>query len=650
MKQYVSRCTWWVCAITLLTSWMGALSSAPAGADVVPSVVKTIDMSQWDEMKGLAWDPSDPDHLYVSCDNHLASGDIVAKIDLDGNLVESDANSEARGAAFRTDSHLLCAIGIAPPQGADFRVRCWDVNPLNPFDDRPILTGATGLTWDGQAFWISYESERMLRRHDRETLEILAEIGPLSFDPWDLAWKDGYLWVANKVNGLVRKFDPLSGHLLEIWRCPWAARALPAGLAWGLFEGEQVLWCADLGTDQIYAMAQCDPESSVIQNGDFSSGLSGWIWTDSSEQSPGCPDAYAEGDVSPDDRGRIHAHSAHGRGRLSQAFSPLAPTCLSFEWELYGYCGGLSVELRSGDDSVLRLLTHHDSVVSSDTFTTLVVEGQETVIKGPGDYLVRGTFHGLFDHDALEAVFTISGIADRIALPISPSFSTGELWLSVDNNCCDGRTDGYGFFDNVVLIGFAGEEGPARIDIRPGACPNLLNPRGHGFVPVAVVGTAEFDVTMVDLASVRLSRADGVGGSVAPHEGPPGPHSVFQDVATPFEGEPCDCHELEGDGIDDLCMKFKTDELVSALGLDALDSGALVELAVRGNLTSGLEFIGKDCVKLVPRKSAGAKAVVASRACEAEGCGAAIGTAQLVSLCIVCLATLVAWRARYIRF
>ncbi|NIM47741.1 MAG: hypothetical protein GTO22_00500, partial [Gemmatimonadales bacterium] len=97
------------------------------------------------------------------------------------------------------------------------------------------------------------------------------------------------------------------------------------------------------------------------------------------------------------------------------------------------------------------------------------------------------------------------------------------------------------------------------------------------------------------------SRADGVGGSVAPHEGPPGPHSVFQDVATPFEGEPCDCHELEGDGIDDLSMKFKTDELVSALGLDALDSGALVELAVRGNLTSGLEFIGKDCVKLVPR-------------------------------------------------
>ena len=58
--------------------------------------------------------------------------------------------------------------------------------------------------------------------------------------------------------------------------------------------------------------------------------------------------------------------------------------------------------------------------------------------------------------------------------------------------------------------------------------------------------------------ALRLSRADGVGGEVAPNEGPPGPHSVFADVATPFEGVPCDCHALLGDGQVDLSMKFRT--------------------------------------------------------------------------------------------
>ncbi len=143
-------------------------------------------------------------------------------------------------------------------------------------------------------------------------------------------------------------------------------------------------------------------------------------------------------------------------------------------------------------------------------------------------------------------------------------------------------------------------EPTADLDIKPGSCPNSFNRNSHGVLPVAVLGTAEFDVTTVSLSTVRLSRADGVGGSVAPHEGPPGPHSVISDVGTPFDGEPCACHELEGDGIDDLSMKFKTDDLVPVLALDFLSPGALVELVVSGTLDDGCEFIATDCVRLVP--------------------------------------------------
>ncbi len=141
----------------------------------------------------------------------------------------------------------------------------------------------------------------------------------------------------------------------------------------------------------------------------------------------------------------------------------------------------------------------------------------------------------------------------------------------------------------------------ASLDIKPGACPNSFNRSGHGVLPVALVGTDAFDVMEIDVSSVVLSRADGVGASVAPHEGPPGPHSEFEDVVTPFEGkEPCDCHELEGDGITDLSMKFKTDDAVEALELNDLPAGDLVQLVVNGTLLDGTPFSASDCIRIVP--------------------------------------------------
>ena len=130
-----------------------------------------------------------------------------------------------------------------------------------------------------------------------------------------------------------------------------------------------------------------------------------------------------------------------------------------------------------------------------------------------------------------------------------------------------------------------------------------MNRKSHGVLPVAIVGSATFDVTQVDLATVRLARADGVGGGVAPHEGPPGPHSVLDDVATPFGGEPCDCSDTAGDGVVDWSLKFETDELVQVLQLDSLAGSTTVELVLSGRLRNGSEFAASDCVVLVPGNS-----------------------------------------------
>jgi hypothetical protein len=139
------------------------------------------------------------------------------------------------------------------------------------------------------------------------------------------------------------------------------------------------------------------------------------------------------------------------------------------------------------------------------------------------------------------------------------------------------------------------------LDIKPGSCPNSFNRNSHGVLPIALVGTDSFDVSQVDLDSIRLRRKDGAPGEVAPNFGPPGPHPTIEDVAAPFAGpEQCDCHELTVDGIPDLMVHFRTDDVVANLDLNSFPSGALVPLTVTGNTLDGSEFEVDDCVRLVP--------------------------------------------------
>jgi hypothetical protein len=139
------------------------------------------------------------------------------------------------------------------------------------------------------------------------------------------------------------------------------------------------------------------------------------------------------------------------------------------------------------------------------------------------------------------------------------------------------------------------------LDIKPGSCPNPFNRNSNGVLPVGLLGTDTFDVSMVDISTLRLERADGIGGAVAPNEGPPGPHTVTDDVGTPFSGVTCDCHELTGDGTLDLNMHFRTQDVVDELELDLLPNGAQVELIVTGNLIGGASFESpSDCIWLVP--------------------------------------------------
>ncbi|MCH8344207.1 MAG: FG-GAP repeat protein [Planctomycetes bacterium] len=253
---------------------------------------------------------------------------------------------------------------------------------------------------------------------------------------------------------------------------------------------------------------------------------------------------------------------------------------------------------------------------------------------GVGDLAV-GAFHdddGGFHRGAVWVLFLNTDGMVNSHQKISDT--QGGFTGTLDNNdqfglaaASLGDLDGDGLGDLAVGAQFDDDGGGGRgavwilfldgvltldLDIKPGSCPNSFNRNSHGVLPVALVGTDTFDVAQVDISSIQVSRADGVGGSVTPHEGPPGPHSTFEDVATPFDGQLCNCHELEGDGITDLSMKFKTDDVVAALQLNDLLAGDLVELVVEGALLDGTPFSASDCIRLVPPGTGGGLLAVGS--------------------------------------
>jgi hypothetical protein len=131
------------------------------------------------------------------------------------------------------------------------------------------------------------------------------------------------------------------------------------------------------------------------------------------------------------------------------------------------------------------------------------------------------------------------------------------------------------------------------LDIKPGSCPNPLNVKSRGVLPVAILGSARFDVAKIDPATIRMM-------GVAPIR------SSLEDVGTPFEPysgkRDCgfDCNDWGPDGWMDLALKFRTQDIVNAFGADP-DAGCRL-LTISGNLGeahNGTPFQGEDVVLIL---------------------------------------------------
>ena len=174
--------------------------------------------------------------------------------------------------------------------------------------------------------------------------------------------------------------------------------------------------------------------------------------------------------------------------------------------------------------------------------------------------------------------------------------STFDYWVVVVSYGCGPHLsnptcgDSLRALDNVVI-----ERAviPVAVDVKPTSCPNPVNTQAKGVISVAVLGTHEFDVYQIDPATVRL-------------EGIPPLRWSVEDVGTPYIGdlvEITDCNELAFDGYYDLVLKFKSQELVAALG--PVNDGDVLILNLTGNLKAefgGTPIEGSDVIWIINKK------------------------------------------------
>jgi len=156
---------------------------------------------------------------------------------------------------------------------------------------------------------------------------------------------------------------------------------------------------------------------------------------------------------------------------------------------------------------------------------------------------------------------------------VLPGQSAQGFHLAVD---VPDRLDGAEYDGTVRLQPIISEPTiPVIIDIKPESFPNSVNLKSKGFLPVAILGSATFDVTNVDISTLLFGDPDG-GTPLSPER------SAFEDVSD--------------DGFEDLSLKFSVADLV--------ESGALGPDTIQGLLTGALldatPFEGIDSIRIVP--------------------------------------------------
>ena len=224
------------------------------------------------------------------------------------------------------------------------------------------------------------------------------------------------------------------------------------------------------------------------------------------------------------------------------------------EWDGTGTSGDL---LADGTVAPIQLILADVSFIYGVDFDlTFSLSVSASLEQGGGladaDYISRAMFGSTAAWGGVQDVMAFGTLGEAVALGASDIMLTNST----------GQDFSMGFDTTIPPVPI-----PVAIDIKPGSDPNSVNPRSNGVIPVAVLGSTDFDAMQVDFSTVTF----GPDGASPKHDG--------------------HVEDVNDDGFMDMTFHFKTQET----GIVCGDTDA----ALNGETFDGTAITGADRVNTV---------------------------------------------------
>lgn len=146
------------------------------------------------------------------------------------------------------------------------------------------------------------------------------------------------------------------------------------------------------------------------------------------------------------------------------------------------------------------------------------------------------------------------------------------------------------------------------VDVKPQSCPNPVNVKSKGVIPVAILGTDSFDVCDVNVSSILLFISEDPCDAIEAIAG----RIDYNDVSAPVvRDQECDCNETGPDTYEDLIFYFHTQEVIAGIEgeIGPLEDGEELPMVIGARLSGNndpntFDIVGHDCI-LIRKKGRG---------------------------------------------
>ena len=232
-----------------------------------------------------------------------------------------------------------------------------------------------------------------------------------------------------------------------------------------------------------------------------------------------------------------------------------------------------------------------------------------TLLANEGSYFIQGTvFHDLNDSGYLDSGEPgIEGVPvdlGSLGVPLdstlttaagSYAFAVSAGDYTVEVTVPEGFVSTSPVSAHVVITDTSYEANfglsafqEVQVDVKPGSGVNPLNLKSNGVLPVAILGSEDFDVTSIDPVTILLNGVSPLRWSI---------EDICCQVDDTMEAVECNEDMEYPDGYDDLMLKFETQEIAATLGDPA--RGDTVPLYLSGELFDQTNFVGEEFILIV---------------------------------------------------